>query len=204
MLECMVNFTLVEHAYGALFRPPLSQPGYVRLLSAWRRPYATLDGYICVVPYSTQHWQRFFDAAGQPQVMHDERFRTLAERTRHIDVLYGELARCLAQRTTAQWMEVCERLDIPAAPMRRLDELEDDPHLAATGFFLEMHDPGLGRFVLPRPPLLFDGAAATPGLPPRLGEHTVDVLREAGLSGQAIEQLLGQGAAVQHNQGSHA
>jgi crotonobetainyl-CoA:carnitine CoA-transferase CaiB-like acyl-CoA transferase len=198
MLECMVNFTVVEHAYGALFRPPLSEPGYVRLLTPWRRPYRTRDGYICVVPYSTAHWQRFFEAAGEAQLMRDERFLTLSERTRHIDTLYGELARCLAGGTTAHWLETCERLDIPAAPMRRLCELEDDPHLAATGFFLETNDPELGRFVLPRPPLLFDGIPATPGLPPRLGQHTVDVLRECGLSPESIARLLEAGAAVQH------
>lgn len=200
MFECMVNFTLVEHGYGAMFRPPLSEPGYVRLLTPWRRPYATQDGYICVVPYSTQHWQRFFEAAGEPQLMRDERFGTLAERTRHIDALYGELAQCLARRTTAEWLEICDRLDVPAAPIRSLSELEDDPHLAATGFFQEMDDPRLGRFVLPGAPLRFDGAGSVPNVPPRLGEHTVEVLQACGLSATAIDQLLEQGAAVQFRQ----
>jgi hypothetical protein len=204
MLECMVNFTLVEHAYGALFRPPLSEPGYLRLLTPWRRPYRTRDGYICVVPYSTAHWQRFFEAAGEAQLMLDARFLTLSERTRHIDALYRELARCLAGDTTAHWLETCERLDIPAAPMRRLAELEGDPHLAATGFFLETDDPDLGRFVLPRPPLIFDGMPAAPGLPPRLGQHTVDVLRECGLSPESIARMLEEGAAVQHPEGKTA
>lgn len=200
MFECMVNFTLVEHGYGAMFRPPLSEPGYVRLLTRWRKPYRTRDGYICVVPYSTQHWQRFFEEAGCPALMRDARFGTMSERTRNIDALYAELARCLTQRTTAEWLATCEQLDVPAAPMRRLSELEDDPHLAATGFFLEMEDPGLGRFVLPRAPLRFDGADAAPGLPPRLGEHTVDVLRECGMPADTIAQLLRQGAAVQRKE----
>ena len=200
MFECMVNFTLVEHSYGAMFRPPLSEPGYVRLLTRWRKPYRTRDGYVCVVPYSTAHWERFFKEAGCPALMGDARFATLAERTRNIDVLYSELARCLALRTTAEWLATCERLDVPAAPMHRLSDLEADPHLAATGFFHTLEDPGLGRVVLPRAPLRFDGATAASGVPPRLGQHTVDVLQEAGVPPQTIAQLLKQRAAVQHTQ----
>ena len=135
MFESMVNFTLVEHFYGAHFRPPLSPPGYVRLTTKWRRPYKTTDGYVCVVPYSTEHWRRFFAAAGQPGLMDDARFATMAERTRNIDLLYAELAACLAQRSTAAWLDACERLDVPAAPLRDLGDLEADPHLVATGFF---------------------------------------------------------------------
>jgi crotonobetainyl-CoA:carnitine CoA-transferase CaiB-like acyl-CoA transferase len=198
MFECMVNFTLVEHAYGAMFRPPLTDPGYVRLLTRWRKPYPTADGHVCVVPYTAAHWQRFFTEAGRPALLQDPRFATLAGRTRHIDALYAELARCLAERSTAQWLDACERLDIPAAPMRRLADLEADPHLAATGFFRTIDDPGLGRVVLPRSPLRFDGATAAAGTPPRLGEHTVDVLQQAGLAPEAITQLLAQRAAVQH------
>lgn len=198
MLECMVNFTLVEHAYGAMFRPPLGEPGYARLLTRWRKPYRTLDGYVCVVPYSTKHWESFFAEAGQPALMDDERFSTQSQRTRNIDALYAELARCLAQRTTAEWLQACTRLDIPAAPINRLHDLESDPHLAATGFFVEMDGAGVGRVVLPRAPLRFEGTSPVPSLPPRLGEHTVSVLQESGLTANAIQELLDQHAAVQH------
>lgn len=198
MLECMVNFTLVEHAYGAMFRPPLGEPGYARLLTRWRKPYRTLDGYVCVVPYSTKHWESFFAEAGQPALMQDERFSTQSHRTRNIDALYAELAHCLAQRTTAEWLQACTRLDIPAAPINRLNDLESDPHLAATNFFVEMEGPGVGRVVLPRAPLRFDGITPVPSLPPRLGEHTVSVLQESGLTANAIQALLDHQAAVQH------
>lgn len=196
MLESMVNFTLVEHFYGAHFRPPLSPPGYVRLTTAWRKPYATTDGHVCIVPYSTAHWQRFFAEAGRAELMDDERFRTMAARTRHIDALYAELARAVALRSTADWLAVCERLDIPAAPLRRLEDLEADPHLAATGFFTALGDAAIGDVVMPHAPLRFDGVRAAPSFPPRLGEHTVDVLREAGYDAAAIDRLLASGAAA--------
>ena len=195
MFESMVNFTLVEHFYGAHFRPPLGPPGYVRLMTPWRRPYRTTDGYVCVVPYSTEHWSRFFAEAGRDGLMQDQRFGTMAERTNNIDALYAELASCLAERSTAVWLEACERLDIPAAPFQRLKDLEADPHLAATGYFTTLHDPAMGSVVMPAAPLRFDGSLASPTMPPRLGEHTVEVLQQAGYDAAAIGQLLATGAA---------
>jgi len=200
MFEAMASFTLVEHLYGLTFRPPEGGPGYSRLLTRWRKPYPTADGHVCIVPYSTQHWQRFFDEVGRPEVMRDPRFGTMEARTRNIDALYGELAACTSARTTAEWLQACERLDIPAAPMRRLAELEQDPHLAATGFFRRLHDPGMGDLVLPSAPLRFDGRRAQHGMPPRLGEHTLEVLREAGLPEDTLNTLLATRVAVQHAQ----
>lgn len=197
MLESMVNFTLVEHFYGAHFRPPLTAPGYSRLTTPWRRPYATRDGYLCIVPYTDQHWQRFFTEAGRPDLASDKRFANMAARTANIDTLYRELAHCVAQRTTDEWLEACGRLDIPAAPLRRLNELENDPHLKQTGFFMSMEDPAMGTLVMPRAPLKFDGGGAAPSLPPRLGQHTVEILRGAGLTQAAIDHLIETEAAFQ-------
>ena len=198
MLESMVNFTLVEHFYGAHFRPPLGEPGYARLLTVWRRPYRTLDGHVCIVPYSTQHWHRFFAEAGRAELMNDVRFADLGARTKNIDVLYAELAASIVHRTTDDWLATCDRLDIPAAPLRRLADLQSDPHLVATGFFQQQEDPRMGTLVMPRAPLKFDGSFAPTGrLPPRLGQHTREVLAEAGLDDHRIDGLLRDGAAVQ-------
>ncbi|MDB5730493.1 MAG: L-carnitine dehydratase/bile acid-inducible protein [Variovorax sp.] len=197
MLESMVNFTLVEHFYGQHFRPPLGEAGYSRLLTKWRRPYPTTDGYVCIVPYSDQHWHRFFAEAGQPEFMQDDRFRTMAARTRHIDALYAELARCVAGQSTSYWLAACHRLDIPAAPYNRLADLERDPQLQQTGYFTSMQDPAMGTLVTPAAPLKFDGAAARHMLPPRLGQHTSEVLQEAGFSASDVQRLLERGAAQQ-------
>lgn len=197
MLEAMVNFTLVEHFYGQHFRPPLGEAGYSRMLTVWRRPYRTSDGHVCIVPYSDAHWRKFFAEAGRPEVMADARFQGMAARTLNIDALYAELAACVAQRSTAQWLAVCERLDIPAAPYNRLADLERDPQLAQTGYFTTLADPAMGTLVTPAAPLKFDGAAPQPTLPPRLGQHTVEVLVQAGLSDSHIEDLLASGAIMQ-------
>jgi crotonobetainyl-CoA:carnitine CoA-transferase CaiB-like acyl-CoA transferase len=131
--------------------------------------------------------------------MQDERFCTLSARTAHIDALYRELAACVQSRSTAQWLQACERLDIPAAPLRRLADLESDEHLRESGFFISLQDPKMGTLRMPDAPLKFDGAGARPTLPPRLGQHTVEVLQAAGLPADTIAHLLKTGAAVQNN-----
>jgi crotonobetainyl-CoA:carnitine CoA-transferase CaiB-like acyl-CoA transferase len=197
MFEAMVNFTLVEHFYGQHFRPPLADAGYSRMLTVWRRPYRTTDGYICIVPYSDQHWRRFFAEAGRSALLDDERFQGIAARTRNIDALYAELASCVALRTTSDWQTTCERLDIPVAPYNRLADLERDPQLAQTAFFTTLVDPAMGDIVTPAAPLKFNGLAAQPTLPPRLGQHTLEILQQSGMTRLQIEKLLASGAVVQ-------
>lgn len=198
MFESMVNFTLVEHQYGKHFRPALGAPGYPRLLNEWRRPYATRDGHICVVPYTDGHWQRFFAEVGRSDLLADPRFHGIAARTQNIAQLYAELANSLLSRTTAEWLEICDRIDVPAAPLRRLQDLEADPHLVETGFFVELEDGAMGTLVFPGAPVRFEGRVPTPTLPPRLGEHTVEVLVQSGFSRGEIDGLMTPGGAIQN------
>ena len=197
MLECMVNFTLVEHFHAAHFRPPLGEPGYGRLLTPWRRPYQTSDGYVCLLPYTDKHWREFFIEAGRPELVIDPRCVDVAARTRHIDELYALVAECVSGRTTAEWLAACARLDIPAAPLNRLADLENDPHLKQTGFFINMQDPLMGSLVMPGAPLRFVGTSPASRLPPRLGEHTVEILEEAHIDRATIAGLLDSHAAIQ-------
>ena len=197
MFECMVNFTLVDHFHAAHFRSPAGSPGYARLLTRWRKPYQTSDGYVCILPYTDSHWRSFFLEAGRPALAEDARFVGLAARTRNIDALYALVAECVALHSTAHWLAACDRLDIPAAPLNRLADLEADPHLAQTGFFASIDDPAMGTLVMPNAPLRFEGEIPQPALPPRLGQHTVEVLAAAGLPAAAIDKLLESGAAIQ-------
>lgn len=104
----------------------------------------------------------------------------------------------VALRSTADWLEACDRLDIPAAPLHRLADLQEDPHLEQTGYFLTLQDPKMGPLVMPSAPLRFNGVTPTPTLPPHLGEHTVEVLRQVGLDAARINRLLETGAAIQN------
>ena len=181
MLESMVAFNLVEHFYGQHFQPPLAEAGYPRLLNQWRRPYRTTDGYLCAMPYTDAHWRRFFIAAGAPELATDKRFSDISARTLNIAVLYELAARFIASRSTSDWLETFSQLEIPASTMNRLPDLQQDAHLLATGFFETIHDPDMGALCFPGVPVKFNHSRPPVGMPPRLGQHTDEILAEIGL-----------------------
>ena len=182
MLESMVAFNLVEHFYGQHFEPPLAAAGYPRLLNQWRRPYRTTDGYLCAMPYTDAHWQRFFIEAGAPELATDKRFSNISARTVHIEKLYELAAQFISGRSTQDWLETFNKLEIPASTMNRLEDLQQDEHLRATGFFETIHDPAMGELRFPGVPVKFNHSRPPVTMPPRLGQHTDEILAEIGLS----------------------
>lgn len=191
MFECMAGFNLVEHLYGRQFVPPHGDMGYPRVLSRHRRPYRTRDGYICMLPYTDAHWRAFFTEAGAVEHATDPRFVTIAARTTNIDQLYELVANLIAQHSSSHWLAACERIGVPASPVLSLDEMIDDPHLAAVGFFSTLHDPKLGELRVPGVPVLFNGQRPPVAVPPRLGEHNREVLSEYGFGEAEAESLAG-------------
>ena len=182
MFESMVAFNMVEHFYGLHFEPALAAPGYPRVLAPWRRPYKTTDGYLCAMPYTDAHWRHFFTAAGRPELATDPRFTSISERTKNIEALYETAAGIIRARSTADWLATFEALEIPGARMNALEDLMQDEHLRATGFFADLEDRGLGHIRFPGVPVRFDRKQLPVRVPPRLGQHTDEVLRAAGVS----------------------
>lgn len=201
MYETMVHFVMGEHLWGMTFDPPIGGPGYTRLMSQERRPYPTRDGYIAILPYLDAHWDSFCKAVERPDLLADPRFRTLADRVRNIDATYAETAKIMATRTTREWLDLFARTRVPTIVVNTLEDLASDPHLEAVGFWQSVDHPTEGRLKLPAFPVNF---SATPASierhAPRLGEHTREVLGEAGLDGPAIEALLADGAAMTDEQ----
>lgn len=180
MFESVVSFGLVEHFHGEQFDPPASPIGYRRAVMPERRPCATRDGYLCIMPYNDAHWDAFLREVGDDEALSDPRFSTMAQRASNVVALYERLASHIAQRSTDDWLAVCNRLDIPAARMNRLEDLQNDPHLMAVGHFAKVDDKKMGTLVFPVNPVRFDGWRACPTVPPRLGEHTAAVLAPPG------------------------
>jgi crotonobetainyl-CoA:carnitine CoA-transferase CaiB-like acyl-CoA transferase len=179
MFEAMASFMLVEHANGALFDPPLGPAHYHRAVAPNRRPYRTKDGYLSALVYNDKHWNAFM-AAVQPAWAGAE-FATLEQRARQINTVYGLLAETFLERSTGEWLDLLRELHIPCAPLKTPDELFEDEHLNAAGFFETVDSPG-GAIRFPGVPTWF---SKTPGRvrgpAPRLGEHTREVLEESGI-----------------------
>jgi crotonobetainyl-CoA:carnitine CoA-transferase CaiB-like acyl-CoA transferase len=194
MFEAAAQFVLGDHLGGLTFEPAIGEPGYARLLTPHRRPYETRDGYICVLVYNDKQWRSFFAAIGEPEPSGATRFTSQTARRAHARVRY--VAEVMRTRTTAEWERLLDDADIPHQPMNSPADLLADPHLRATGFMAEEHHPTEGTLHVLAAPTSWSGTPlGAPAPAPRLGEHTVEVLREAGCSAGEIDALLAGGAA---------
>ena len=178
-----------------MFQPPLKGPGYPRALSPERRPHRTADGYLCMLAYTDQHWQRFWGLSGQAGPAADPRFESIGSRADNIDALYKIAGDILKRRTTEEWLQVLKKAEIPAGPVNRLEDLRGDAHLQAIGFFRPFEHPSEGAMEIPDTAYRFDRKTLPVHQPqPRLGEHTEEVLLEAGLSADEVRAVMDEGS----------
>ena len=191
MLETMAAFVLAEHLFGHTFRPAKGAIGYNRVLAPWRRPYQTRDGYIAMLVYTDAQWQRFWKLVKREASGRDARFATMAARAENIAEVYRIAGECMRERTTAEWLEALGEIEIPCARVNSLDDLMSNEHLCSVDFFERLQHPTEGELVMPKPPARFgDTPAGITRLQPRLGEHSLEVLREAGYTSAEIDKLL--------------
>jgi crotonobetainyl-CoA:carnitine CoA-transferase CaiB-like acyl-CoA transferase len=191
MLETMAAFVLAEHLAGLTFEPTKGGPGYPRLLEGGRKPAPTKDGHIAILPYTADHWKAFFAAAERNDLAETLAVADRETRNANIRKLYANVAEITRTRTTAEWMAICTRLDIPATPIYRLEDLPEHPQLKATGLFQTMQHPSEGTIRYTRPTTKFGESPASVRLAaPGLGEHSVELLREAGFADFEIDSLI--------------
>jgi len=197
MFETMTSYLLVEHFYGMHLADREEPAGYPRALTKWRQPYRSADGLISVMPYTDRHWQLFFSAAGFEQHAQDPRFATIQARTEHIAFVYETLGNIISTETSAYWLALCEKAQIPAAAVNRLEDLQNDPHLKSVGMFQDVKDEHGNTYRFVRNPVTMQASKVHPALAPRLGQHTEELLRAAGISEDTIADMLSTGAAKQ-------
>jgi crotonobetainyl-CoA:carnitine CoA-transferase CaiB-like acyl-CoA transferase len=196
MFESLLQSVLGEHLGGYTFEPQLGEGGYTRMLSKHRRPYETKDGYVCVLIYNDKHWKAFFEMIGRQDMLTDARFASAEDRSRNFDAVYGFVADEMTRRTTGEWLAALERADIPVQRMNSLEDIMRDPHLAAIGYFRPIEHPSEGTLVSMKVPSEWSETAPDVRRhAPRLGEHTREVLREAGYSDAQIDDMASSGAA---------
>ena len=191
MFETMVSFVMAEHIWGEIFEPPLGKAGYTRLMSHHRKPYKTKDGYIAVLPYMNNHWKTFCEKAERQDLIEDDRFKNLSSRVKNIDDTYSETGKILATKTTQEWLDIFADTKVPVIIVNSLDDLFTDPHLEAVGFWQDFDHPTEGKLKMPGFPVKFSETPATIRKhAPNFGEHSLEILAEAGVDEETIKQMI--------------
>jgi len=196
MFEHLLQIVLGEHLGGHTFEPQHGEAGYARMLAPDRRPYRTNDGYVCALIYNDKQWKAFFDVIGQPGKFKDPKFSNQEIRSKHYPEAYAFVAEQMKTRSTDEWISALERADIPVQRMNGIADIVADPHLAATGYFRTVEHPTEGTLRSMAVPS--EWSVSPPQYrrhAPRLGEHTREVLGEAGFSEDEIDSLVQSGAA---------
>ncbi len=189
MLETVAAFNSIEMLGGHAFVPPIGPAGYKRMKE--RRPVRTKDGWITMLPYSGDNWCTFFETVGHPECIEAFAVRDPVARAENIDRIYDRMSEIALSRTTAEWEELLLRIDVPHAAFAKLTEIAEQPHLDAVGLFVELDHPTEGRLRQARPSARFsESPAGIRRMAPRLGEHSREVLREAGYSDADIAALI--------------
>jgi crotonobetainyl-CoA:carnitine CoA-transferase CaiB-like acyl-CoA transferase len=186
MLDATIAFLwpegMARHTLPAVQMPPIRR---TRDLI-----YETADGFITVGANSDAEWRGLAKALGHAEWIDDARFNTPVARIVNLPERLEMTAQVLKTKTTAEWIALCDRFEVPAAPVLTREEVLRDPQVLANQLIVESDHPQAGRIRQPRPAARFQSTPAEiRRQSPVLGEHTEEILREAGLSNAEIGEL---------------
>ena len=192
MLDALLAFVWPEGmAYNTYISPDLP-----KLAPVARRDlvYETQDGYVIVSTVALREWQGFCRAVGKSDWLEDPRFQDAAGLIQNAAERLEMMAQVLKTQTTAHWLDVLDREDVPCAPVLTRDDVHLHPQVRANGILVESEHPVAGAMRQPRPPEEMDGTPSAIRRPaPVLGQHTDEVLAEFGLDETEIARLRESG-----------
>jgi len=197
MADALLAFNLVEHLAGQTFEPPEGPTGFPRSLSPGHGAMPTADGWACLLPYTPRNIHDFFTAIGRTDLAADPRFADAASMAEHHADLYALVEEVAPTRTTAEWGEICAARSIPFAPVVALDDVPHDEYATSSGLVSVGDHPTEGAYRIVGNPLQFsDTPAGLRAHPPRLGQHSAEVLGELGYGAADIARLARDGVTV--------
>ncbi len=194
MLDTMVAYLWPEGMTGLTFVGKEVKAARAQL--AQDLIFETTDGYITAGAVSDAEWQGMCRALERTEWLADERFRTANSRVVNVVERLRMTAEVLRTRSSAEWLERLDREGVPCAPVLDRADVIGHEQIRVNELIEEFDHPVAGRMRQPRPAARFDATPAAIRRPaPMLGEHTREILTEAGLSAGAIDALLEAGAA---------
>ncbi|MEW6688819.1 MAG: CoA transferase, partial [Pseudomonadota bacterium] len=157
--------------------------------------YRTADGYMNVAATGTKMWQRVCDAIGRPELFEHPDFRTAEGRAANRKALNDELNKGFAKKTSAEWVEILNRGGVPCGPIYTMDKVFSDPQVQHVQAAAEVESKALGRKLrlINQPVKLSRTPAKLVTATPERGEHTDEILLEAGFSSEDIRQFKSEG-----------
>jgi crotonobetainyl-CoA:carnitine CoA-transferase CaiB-like acyl-CoA transferase len=162
--------------------------------------YRCRDGrwFLIALTPDGRRWQDFTSVIDRPELFADPRFATPPARRANVRALIAILDAVFAERDWAEWRRVLEAAGIAFGVVGTVDEIPYDPQMRASGALVPIDDPRAGASLTVSSPLQVHGQEKVPTtMPPEIGEHTVEVLREAGIDQAEIDRLLREGVVVQ-------
>lgn len=197
LFEAGITHTFWQSAIAMATGESPGAMGSAHPLNAPYQAFETRDGWINVGAANQSNWERLVDIAGAPALKDDPRFRTNADRMANLDELSDVLGIVFRKHSTREWLERLEAGGVPAGPILSVGEMHDDPQARARDMVVEVEHPVAGSVRTIGQPVKF---SHTPGgvrrAAPCLGQHTVEVLREAGYTDAEIETLVREGDAI--------
>ena len=194
LLEAGIAYSFWEstvYFYGGEVPGPL---GSAHRLSAPYQAFRTRDGYMNIGGATQRTWASLCKAIGQEELASDPRFAEPGDRKIREVELAAILEETFSTHTTAHWMTVLDEAGVPCGPIYDLDQMYHDPQVLARNMLVEQQDPELGTLKNIGIPVKL---SATPGRirrrAPDLGEHTREVLLEAGYTGADVDRLAEAG-----------
>jgi formyl-CoA transferase/CoA:oxalate CoA-transferase len=160
--------------------------------------FACQDDRITIGVGNDRQFTALARVLGRPEWPMDERFRHNADRVAHRSELAALMQQVLRQRPAAAWLAALTERQVPCGPIRTVDEALASPEADRSGAVVRMDHPTVPDLPQLRLPWRFSRRATRPRTPPPLhGQHTRQVLAEAGFDASDILQALQSGAALQ-------
>jgi crotonobetainyl-CoA:carnitine CoA-transferase CaiB-like acyl-CoA transferase len=159
--------------------------------------FETKDGYITCGAVSDSEWKGMCAALEQPHWLDDERFSTPMGRVANAKERIDSMGDVLKSRTSADWLERLDANDVPCAPVLSRPEILENEQIKANKLISQYEHPGLGQIRQPRPGAKFSRSdMRKEPIAPALGQHSEEILRDLGLSGAEIKELVDEGIVM--------